>query len=220
MLVALERLAKELGAGGGSRTLTGLWALRIFLPTTAFAVRMELESFSGLRSGLSLHHLPDDLGLRCCPSSLYTFPACAGLGSGLPQLIMRFPRIWAVLHRWFPGEHSSFSQVRCVCHSATPAWRSDYLSIIGQDCYKNTSVSRVIRSSAVSFALVRLSQFLLLGRLNCQVMPRGGCGLGQKWSVCLRSRFAGTGFEPKCQWRISGTWPSVCRHAFLKARKA
>lgn len=39
----------------------------------------------------------------------------------------RFPRIWAVLHRRFPSEHSSLAQVRCVCHSATPAWRSDYL---------------------------------------------------------------------------------------------
>jgi hypothetical protein len=30
---------------------------------------------SGLRSGLSLHLLPDDSELRCCPSSLYTFLA-------------------------------------------------------------------------------------------------------------------------------------------------
>jgi len=29
----------------------------------------------GLRSGLSLHPLPHHAGLRCCPSSLYTFPA-------------------------------------------------------------------------------------------------------------------------------------------------
>lgn len=34
---------------------------------------------------------------------------------------MRFPRIWAVLHRWFPKRALKFSQVRCVCHSATPA---------------------------------------------------------------------------------------------------
>jgi hypothetical protein len=47
---------------------------------------------------------------------------------------MRFPRIWAVLHRRFPGEHSSFSQVRCVCHSATPAWLPNRLPIIGQVC--------------------------------------------------------------------------------------
>ena len=30
---------------------------------------------SGLRSGLSLHRPPEDPGIRCCPSSLYTFPA-------------------------------------------------------------------------------------------------------------------------------------------------
>src|SRR5207245_1214220 len=45
----------------------------------------------------------------------------SGLGSGSP--CERVPRIWAVLHRPFPGEHSSFPQVRCVCHSATPAER-------------------------------------------------------------------------------------------------
>src|ERR1700722_16559020 len=41
---------------------------------------------SGLRSGLSLHPPPEASELRCCPSSLYTFPAgiLSGLGSGLP----------------------------------------------------------------------------------------------------------------------------------------
>src|SRR5258706_3281586 len=40
----------------------------------------------GLRSGLSLHPPPENPKLRCCPSSLYTFPAgdFSGLGSGLP----------------------------------------------------------------------------------------------------------------------------------------
>jgi hypothetical protein len=37
------------------------------------------------------------------PSRLH----CAGGG---------FRGIWAILHRGFPGEHSSFSQVRCVGH--------------------------------------------------------------------------------------------------------
>ena len=39
-----------------------------------------------LRSGLSLHHPPEAPELRCCPSSLYTFPAGVStrLGSGLP----------------------------------------------------------------------------------------------------------------------------------------
>jgi len=51
---------------------------------------------------------PGAPGLRCCPSSLYTFP----FGNVRPGLARdchcRFPRIWAVLHRRFPGEHSSF----------------------------------------------------------------------------------------------------------------
>src|SRR5205807_7963490 len=46
-----------------------------------------------------------------------------------------------VLHHRFPDEHSSLSQVRCVCHSATPAWPSDCFSIIGQDCSEDTPVS-------------------------------------------------------------------------------
>ena len=54
-----------------------------------------------LWSGLSLH--PSNR-LRCCPSSLYTFPF--GLGSGLP--FKRFPRIWAVLLSGFPRRHSIY----------------------------------------------------------------------------------------------------------------
>jgi hypothetical protein len=37
----------------------------------------------------------------------------------------RFPRVWAVLRPRFPAAHSNV-QVRCVCHSATPAWRLSY----------------------------------------------------------------------------------------------
>ena len=79
-------------------------------PSTAFAAPAVLQQ--GLGSGLSLHRVPDGHPVvRCCPSSLYTFPtgkliAPAGLGSGSP--CYRVPRIWAVLHRRFPGEHSSF----------------------------------------------------------------------------------------------------------------
>jgi len=69
---------------------------------------LEEDSVSGLRSGLYLHHLPDSLGLRCCPSSLYTFPAAscrAWLGIAT---WMRFPRLWAVLHRRFPKRALKF----------------------------------------------------------------------------------------------------------------
>ena len=47
---------------------------------------------SGLRSGLSLHPPPEGPELRCCPSSLYTFPA--GVSPGLARdCHLRFPRI-------------------------------------------------------------------------------------------------------------------------------
>src|SRR5216684_857333 len=64
-------------AGGGTRTLTSGQAQRIFIPPTAFAARTRHfgAHASGLWSGLSLHRLPENPGLRCCPSSLYTFPA-------------------------------------------------------------------------------------------------------------------------------------------------
>jgi hypothetical protein len=86
---AQETGPRIFGAGGGSRTHTGRLALRIFMPSTAFAARTRrLAALTpGLRSGLSLHHPPEGPGLRCCPSSLYTFPnGClpSGLGSGLP----------------------------------------------------------------------------------------------------------------------------------------
>jgi hypothetical protein len=62
-----------------------------------------------LRSGLSLHRPPKDPGLRCCPSSLYTFPA-GTLRPGLARdCHFRFPRIWAVLHRRFPRRALKFS---------------------------------------------------------------------------------------------------------------
>ncbi len=46
---------------------------------TVYGFRRPTRRFgapaSGLRSGLSLHRPPKDPGIRCCPSSLYTFPA-------------------------------------------------------------------------------------------------------------------------------------------------
>ena len=61
-------------------------------PATAFAASAAWRR--GLGSGLSLHRVPDRSGFRCCPSSLYTFPAAdcpAGLGSGSP--FHRVPRL-------------------------------------------------------------------------------------------------------------------------------
>ena len=110
-------------------------AQRIFIPSTAFAARTRrFEAHaSGLRSGLSLHRLLEGQGLRCCPSSLYTFPA-GMFGPGLARdCHYRFPRIWAVLHPRFPDEHSSFLKSVASACSATPAWAGcAYLFIIGQ----------------------------------------------------------------------------------------
>jgi hypothetical protein len=107
------------GAGGGTRTPTGIAALRIFLPTTAFAALASRHGTGRWVCGLDYpftlllagENAPEG---RCCPSSLYTFPSrrprlghLSGLGSGLPG--RRFPRVWAVLHPGFPLEHSSCS---------------------------------------------------------------------------------------------------------------
>jgi hypothetical protein len=61
-------------------------------------------------------------GLRCRPSSLYTFPAKVSLRAWFGIAISGFPEFGQFCIAGFPGEHSSFPQVRCVCHSATPAW--------------------------------------------------------------------------------------------------
>ena len=63
------------------------------MPSTAFAARTgRFEALtSGLRSGLSLHPPPEDPGLRCCPSSLYTFPEKDSLRAWLGIAIAGFP---------------------------------------------------------------------------------------------------------------------------------
>ena len=98
---------------------------------------------SGLRSGLSLHHPSRIQGLGAArlvstPSRLlpglardcHCYEVSPTLSSSTPPVSQRA---------------LNFSQVRCVCHSATPAWWSDYVSIIGQDrlIYLSTSSSAV-----------------------------------------------------------------------------
>jgi hypothetical protein len=76
----------------------------------------------GLRSGLSLHRLPDQLrslGAARLVSTPSRRDYSVRLGSGLP--FHRVPRIWAVLHRWFPGEHSSCLKSVASTSFATPA---------------------------------------------------------------------------------------------------
>jgi hypothetical protein len=102
------RISKP-GAGGGSRTLTGRKALRIFIPTAAFAARARRRPAPacGLWSGLSLHLLPllssAAPGLRCCPSSLYTFPAEISVQAWLGIAIAGFPEFGQFCIVGFPA---------------------------------------------------------------------------------------------------------------------
>jgi hypothetical protein len=139
MGLALLDPSYDLVRAGGLEPPRG-YPQRIFVPATAFAAPPKRSrAKAGSWSGLSLHPAPlereHDLfrkpvptfrdhappGFRCCPSSLYTFPF-PGLAR---DCHCRFPRVWAVLHPRFPAAHSNI-QVRCVCHSATPAWRPSY----------------------------------------------------------------------------------------------
>ena len=62
------------------------FAQRIFVPSTAFAAAQDASSTARLRSGLSLHPVRDKCRrVRCCPSSLYTFPAGRSLRPGLAR---------------------------------------------------------------------------------------------------------------------------------------
>lgn len=62
------------------------FAQRIFVPSTAFAAAQDASSTARLRSGLSLHRVRDKCRrVRCCPSSLYTFPAGRSLRPGLAR---------------------------------------------------------------------------------------------------------------------------------------
>src|SRR5216684_335769 len=58
---------------------------------------------SGLRSGLSLHRPPEDPGLRCCPSSLYTFPVGFFRRAWLGIAITGFPEFEQFCIAGFPA---------------------------------------------------------------------------------------------------------------------
>ena len=95
-LFGFEARAKvDLVRAGGLEPPRALRPNGFSYPSTAFAAPAVLQQ--GLGSGLSLHRVPDVFPVvRCCPSSLYTFPAGkliapAGLGSGSP--CYRVPRI-------------------------------------------------------------------------------------------------------------------------------
>ena len=101
--------------GRGTRTPTGLSALRIFVPATAFAAlacRADAEGAS-LWSGLSLHRAPAEPEVRCCPSSLYTFPSRARARAWLGIAIKVSPSLGSSASGVSPGALKS-PQVRCV----------------------------------------------------------------------------------------------------------
>ncbi len=79
------------------------------MPSTAFAApaRRFGALAPGLRSGLSLHRPPEDPGLRCCPSSLYTFPARL-LRAWLGIAISGFPEFGQFCFAGFPASTQVF----------------------------------------------------------------------------------------------------------------
>jgi hypothetical protein len=123
----------------------------------------------GLRSGLSLHHPPEAPELRCCPSSLYTFPAWdfSGLGSGLPFKVS-------------PNLSSSASPVsqtstqvflKSAAYAIPPRPRAAVLLIIGHVARFYTSVSSSTGSAGTSVfhaTSVKLASFdfLFFGRIT------------------------------------------------------
>ena len=114
------------GAGGGSRTLTGLAALRIFVPGYGFRrPRQSAEGTrSGLGSGLSLHHVRRRPGagaarLVSTPSRRKYSPPGLARDSHADRCRFRVPRVWAVLHRRFPGGHSSY-RLKSVASAIPP----------------------------------------------------------------------------------------------------
>jgi hypothetical protein len=130
------------GAGGGSRTLTGLLSPADFLTDHGFRrpdlVRIPIRFAVWTIPSPCPEDRPE---LRCCPSSLYTFPAVFLPGLARDCHRKRFPRIWAVLHHRFPGKHSSFfsSPLRLPFrHARVVVWTASL--IIGQDRSEDTFV--------------------------------------------------------------------------------
>ena len=94
----------EAGAGGGSRTHTGRETLRIFIPAAAFAALTEAPSAQRRVCGLDYPFTFSRCsGLRCCPSSLYTFPAEISIRAWLGIAIAGFPEFGQFCIAGFPA---------------------------------------------------------------------------------------------------------------------
>jgi len=96
---------------------------RIFVPSTAFAAPPRaFVGLASLRSGLSLHHAQIRLGLGA--ARLVSTPSRRGCRrrAWLGIAITGFPEFGQFCIAGFPASTQVLTQVRCVCHSATPAW--------------------------------------------------------------------------------------------------
>src|ERR1700735_3268877 len=98
------------------------------MPTTAFAAEAQrlITRRPSLRSGLSLHHLPKNPGLRCCPCSLYTFPA-HWLRAWLGIAISGFPDFEQFCVAGFPASTQAF--LKSAAAAIPPRPRGWYLQL-------------------------------------------------------------------------------------------
>ena len=130
-----ERRKRNGGAGGGSRTHTGLTALRIFMPSAAFAALAGAPSAQrrvcGLDYPFTVPRKIRGLGaarLVSTPSRL----ECSGR-AWLGIAISGFPEFGQFCIAGFPGEHSSF--LKSVASAIPPrprGWSSGAIYHMGQ----------------------------------------------------------------------------------------
>src|SRR6266567_5819737 len=95
---------------------------------TDFRTRLRLSppllSCQGLGSGLSLHRVPDVVPVvRCCPSSLYTFPF---RGLARDRHVTGFPEFEQFCIAGFPASTQAALKSDASADSATPAWSAVY----------------------------------------------------------------------------------------------
>jgi hypothetical protein len=121
-----------------------------------------------LRSGLSLHRPPENPELRCCPSSLYTFPAgLSGLGSGLP--FQDSPNLSSSASPVSQASTQVF--LKSAAYAIPPRPRATVLLMIGHVPQFYTSVSWLAGSAgngvlhATSVTLTSFD-FLFFGRIT------------------------------------------------------
>ena len=109
------------GAGGGTRTPTGN-ARRIFIP-----LRLSPPLANASVRGLDYPFTMPPKGVRCCPSSLYTFP-CPGLARDCQ--LKGFPEFGQFYVAGFPARTQWPKSVASTC-SATPAKPSRPIEVGG-----------------------------------------------------------------------------------------